>query len=84
MLNQPLLDERKHQLILGAIMCFNLYQIPTTKECLCYYELTTGKYYELIRLFIYLLTILQTFFIQLINKHAIIKLMLIYITADSL
>ena len=56
--NQALLGESKHQLILGAYAS-NVVKSPT-KECLCYHEFK--------KLYVYLLQILQIFFIKLINK----------------
>ena len=44
---------------------FECSQILTTKECLCYHELNTCEHFKIRRLYIYLLTILQIFFIQL-------------------
>ena len=34
-------------------MCFNCCQMPTTKECLCYHELNTCKYFKTRRLYIF-------------------------------
>ena len=34
-------------------MCFNCSQMPTTKECLCYHELNTCKYFKTRRLYIF-------------------------------
>ena len=48
-------------------ICFNHSQIPATKECLCYHEFSMCEYFK-IRLYIYLLTILQSFFMKLINE----------------
>ena len=68
MVNQALSGETKHQLILGAIICFNSSQISATKECLYYHELNKCEYFKTRRFYIYLLTILQIFFIKLINS----------------
>ena len=76
--NQALLGETKHQLILGA--CVSTAVKSTTKECLCYHELNACEYFKIKRLYVYLLPILQIFFIKLINKHAIINLFLIHNT----
>ena len=64
--NQALLRESKHQLILGACVS-NCIQMRTTKECLCYHELNACEYFKIKELYIYLLTILQNFFSKLIN-----------------
>ena len=51
-------------------MCLNCIQMLTTKECLCYHELNelnACKYFKIKKLYIYLLTIFQIFFIKLIN-----------------
>ena len=64
--NQALLGEAKHQLILGA--CVSNVVKSTKKECLCYHELNAREYFKIKRLYVYLLAILQIFFIALINK----------------
>ena len=46
---------------------FQLHSNPTRKECLCYHELNTCEYFKIKKLYIYLLTILEIFFIKLIN-----------------
>ena len=73
---QALLGETKHQLILGA--CVSTVVKSTTKECLCYHELNACEYFKIKRLCVYLLSILQIFFIKLINKHSIINLFLLH------
>ena len=76
--NQALLGEKKHQLILGVFVSTAVKS--ATKECLCYHELNACEYFKIKRLYVYLLPILQIFFIKLINKHAIINLFLIHNT----
>ena len=76
--NQALLGETKHQLILGA--CVSTVVKSTTKECLCYHELNACEYFKIKRLCVYLLPILQIFFIKLINKHPLIGLFLLHDT----
>ena len=49
-------------------MCFNRNQ-SATKECMCYHELNACEYFKIKRPYVYLLPILQIFFIKLINKH---------------
>ena len=51
-------------------MCFNWTRMSATKECLCYHELNECEYFKIKTLYIYLLTVLQIFFIKLINEHA--------------
>ena len=53
-------------------MCFNCSQ-STTKECLCYHELNACEYFKIKR-YVYLLPILQIYFIKLINKTRYQKL----------
>ena len=77
-LNQALLRETKHQLIIGAYV--STVVKSTTNECLCYHELNVCEYFKIKRLYVYLLPVLQIFFIKLINKHAIINLFLIHNT----
>ena len=76
--NEALLGETKHKLILGAYVSTAVKL--TRKECLCYHELNACEYFKIKRLHVYLLPILQIFFIKLINKHAIINLFLIHCT----
>ena len=76
--NQVLLGETKHQLILSA--CVSTLVKSTTKECLCYRKLNASEYFKIKRLHVYLLPILQSFFNKLINKHAIINLFSIHNT----
>ena len=76
--NQAVPSESKHHLILGA--CVSTVAKSATKECLCYHELNACEYFKMKRLYVYLLPILQIFFIKLINKHAVINLFLIHNT----
>ena len=76
MVNQTLLGETKHKLIFGA--CVSTVVKLTTKECFCYHELNACEYFKIKTLYVYLLPILQIFFMKLINKHAIINLFLIH------
>ena len=52
-------------------------QMPTKNECLCCHELDACDYFKIKGLYIYLVTILQIFFIKLINEHVVINLILI-------
>ena len=70
--------QKKHQLILGT--CVLTVVKSTTKECLCCHELNACECFKIKKLYVYLLPILQIFFIKLINKHAIINLFLIHNT----
>ena len=76
--NQALLGEMKHQLILGT--CVSTVVKSITNECLCYHELNACEYFKIKKLYVYLLPILQIFFNKLINKHATINLFVIHNT----
>ena len=68
--NQALLGEIKS--VDSWCKCLKCNQIPKTKECLCCHELDACNYFKIKGLYIYLLTILQIFFIKLINEHIVL------------
>ena len=76
---EPSITRRNKASVDTWCMCVSTVVKSTTKECLCY-ELNVCKYFKIKRLCVYLLPILQIFFIKLINKHAIINLLLIHNT----
>ena len=74
--SEPCTTRRNEASVGTWCMCLNCSQ-PTKKECLCCHELDACDYFKIKDLYIYLVTILQIFFIKPINEHVVMNLILV-------
>ena len=71
--SEPSITRQSEALIDTCYMCFDCSQMSAMKDCSCCHELNRCEYFKVNGFYIYLLTILQIFFIKLIHEHAVLK-----------